>query len=300
MKPPEMAGGRTGLMVPDWQHKEADPIFTQKAVEYIQEQAKDRPSPFFLYLAASAPHEPCTVDTVPDFMRGASQAGPRGDLVGLFDWMVGQVMETLDSVGLADNTLVMVTSDNGALPGCLGRTYGHKSCGDWRGFKGYIWEGGHREPFIASWPGKIKAGTICEELAGLQDFMATVAEIVGEKLPENAAEDSISMWPALLGEKREKPIRDDLIHHSCLGVFSIRKGDWKLIIDCDNSGDGGRGVDGSKGTGSIPGSKGQLYNVADDPYEVYNLFDKRPDIVKEFTDMVEKYRNEGRSAPVDR
>ena len=300
MKPPEMAGGRSGLMVPGWQHKEADPTFAQKAVEYIEERAGEPQAPFFLYLAASAPHEPCTVDTVPDLMRGASQAGPRGDLVALFDWMVGQVMDTLDRCGLADNTLIMVTSDNGALPGCNGRTYGHKSCGDWRGFKGYIWEGGHREPFIARWPGKIKAGTTCDELAGLQDSMATIADVVGEKLPENAGEDSVSLLPALLGEEFGKPIRDDLIHHSCLGVFSIRKGEWKLIIDCDNSGDMGRGVDGSIGTGPIPGSRGQLYDTVYDPYEVYNLFDRRPDIVKELTATVEKYKRQGRSAPVVR
>ena len=126
-------GGRTGLMTPGWQHKDADPTFARKAVEYIEERAKAPQTPFFLYLAASAPHEPCRVETVPDFMRGASQAGPRGDLVALFDWMVGQTMETLDRCGLADNTLIIVTSDNGALPGCGGRTYGHKSCGDWRG-----------------------------------------------------------------------------------------------------------------------------------------------------------------------
>ena len=300
MKTREMGGGRTGMMTPGWQHKDADPAFARKAVEYIEERAKAPQKPFFLYLAASAPHEPCTVETVPDFMRGASQAGPRGDLVALYDWMVGQTMETLDRCGLADNTLVMVTSDNGALPGCGGRTYGHKSCGDWRGYKGYIWEGGHREPFIASWPGKIEPDSECHELVGLQDFMATTADIVGESLPENAAEDSTSILPALLGEKRDEPIRDDLIHHSCLGVFSIRKGDWKLIIDCDNSGDGGRGVHGSRGTGPIPGSKGQLYSMVDDPYEVYNLFDRRPDVVKEFTDMVEKYKREGRSVPTGR
>ena len=154
-KPVEMAGGRRGLMVPDWDHKEADPAFTEKAVAYIEERAKGfEDTPFFLYLAASAPHEPCTVACVPEFLRGASEAGPRGDMVALFDWMVGQVMDALDRCGVADDTLVIVTSDNGALPGCNGRTYGHKSCGDWRGFKGYIWEGGHQRAVYRALAGR--------------------------------------------------------------------------------------------------------------------------------------------------
>ena len=292
-KPVEMAGGRRGLMVPDWDHKEADPAFTEKAVAYIEERAKDEDTPFFLYLAASAPHEPCTVECVPEFLRGASEAGPRGDMVALVDWMVGQVMDALDRCGLADDTLVIVTSDNGALPGCNGRTYGHKSCGDWRGFKGFIWEGGHREPFIARWPGVVAPNSVCDALVGLQDFMATVADIVGETLPEDAGEDSASFLPALMGET--EPVRDDLIHHSCMGVFSIRRGDWKLIVDCDNSGDMGRGIDGCAGTGPVPGSRGQLYHMGDDPFESYNKFNQEPGIVREFREMVERYIADGRS-----
>ena len=292
-KPVEMAGGRRGLMVPDWDHKEADPIFTEKAVAYIEERAKDEDTPFFLYLAASAPHEPCTVACVPEFLRGASEAGPRGDMVALFDWMVGQVMDALDRCGLADDTLVLVTSDNGALPGCNGRTYGHKSCGDWRGFKGFIWEGGHREPFIARWPGVVAPNSVCDALVGLQDFMATVADIVGESLPEDAGEDSASFLPALMGEN--ELVRNDLIHHSCMGVFSIRRGDWKLIVDCDNSGDMGRGVDGCAGTGPVPGARGQLYHMGDDPFESYNQFGREPGIVREFREMVERYIADGRS-----
>ena len=277
-------------MVPDWDHKEADPTFTEKAVAYIEERAQDEDTPFFLYLAASAPHEPCTVACVPEFLRGASEAGPRGDMVALFDWMVGQVMDALDRCGLADDTLVIVTSDNGALPGCNGRTYGHKSCGDWRGFKGFIWEGGHREPFIARWPGVVAPNSVCDALVGLQDFMATVADIVGE---ENAGEDSASFLPALKDEN--ELVRNDLIHHSCMGVFSIRRGDWKLIVDCDNSGDSGRGVDGCAGTGPVPGSRGQLYHMRDDPFESYNLFNREPGVVREFREMVERYIADGRS-----
>ena len=294
MKPAE-TGGRSGLMVPDWHHKEVDPAFTAKAVSYIEERAKEPNTPFFLYLSASAPHEPCIESVVPEFARGKSEAGPRGDLAWLFDWMVGEVMDALDRTGISENTLIVATSDNGALPGCLGQTYGHKSNGDWRGYKGYIWEGGHREPFIARWPGYIEAGSETDQLAGLQDLMATAAAITDVPLPEEAAEDSMNILPALLGDTIDGSLREDLIHHSCLGVFSIRKGEWKLIIDCDNSGDRGRGVDGQLGTGPREGSPGQLYNMSDDPFEIYNQFNKHPDIVGELQGALERYRSSGRS-----
>ena len=172
-------GGRDGLMVPGWQHKEVDPTFTHQALQYLEERAAAPGTPFFLYLAASAPHEPCIESAVPEFARGKSRAGPRGDLVWLYDWMVGEVMNALERLGLAEQTLLLVTSDNGALPGCLGRTYGHKSCGDWRGYKGHIWEAAA----IASrsW----RAGRAPSSRAARatswrdsQDLMATVAAIV--------------------------------------------------------------------------------------------------------------------------
>jgi arylsulfatase A-like enzyme len=206
--------------------------------------------------------------------------------------MVGKVLDALDRNNLAANTLVMASSDNGALPGCLGRTYGHRSNGDLRGYKGYIWDGGHREPFIARWPGRIAPDSKSGQLSGLQDLMATVAAIVGEDLPYGAAEDSVSFLPALLGDAPDRNMRKELIHHSCLGVFSIRRGDWKLIAECDNSGDMGRGVHGGTGSGPIAGSKGQLYNLEDDPLEVYNLFDGKPDIVRELIDLLEGCRRE--------
>ena len=287
-------GGRDGLMVPGWKHKDADPTFTDRALRYLEERAAAPDTPFFLYLAASAPHEPCIESAVPEFARGRSQAGPRGDMVWLFDWMVGQVMAGLERLGLADDTLLMVTSDNGAMPGCLGRTYGHRSCGDWRGYKGYIWDGGHREPFLARWPRHIEPGSVCHQLGGLQDLMATAAAIVGAELPAGAAPDSANLLPALLGEAGGEPVRDQLIHHSSLGVFSMRTssraGNWKLIVECDNSGDLGRGVHGGRGTGPMPGSPGQLYQMGDDPGEVINLFRSHPQVVRELHEELERVR----------
>jgi arylsulfatase A-like enzyme len=285
---------RRGMMAPGWQHKDADPIIAQKAVEYIEQQA-DSDRPFFLYLTSDAPHEPCEESVVPEFARGKSDAGPRGDLVWLYDWMVGQVMDALDRTGKADNTLLIVTSDNGALPGDRirdpqggypYRMYGHKSCGDWRGYKAHIWEGGHREPLIARWPGQIAPNTTTDALTCLMDFMATCAAVVDTELPDDAAEDSYNMLPVLLGEKVEKPIRQDMIHHSCHGTFSIRDGEWKLILGTQGSGGWPPPSDGRPD----PNSPGQLYNIAEDPVEQNNLWDRYPEMIKRLTALLEAYR----------
>ncbi len=300
-------GSRAGLKVPGWKHKDADPTFAKKAVEFIGKHQKESPGkPFFLYLAPSAPHEPAIWPVVPDFVKGKSKAGPRGDLVVLVDRMVGQVLDALDRHKLADHTLVIVTSDNGALPGHSARvdgrkpwdTYGHKSCGDWRGYKSHIWEGGHREPFIARWPGRIEPRTVCDEPIELTDLLATVAAILGAELPDDAGEDSYNILPALLGDpsaglRAGKPIRKALIHHSVFGVFSIRQGRWKLIVGTESSG----GWPPPRGTGPKPGAPGQLYDIAADPGETRNLWRERQDIVKRLAALLAKYKRGGRSAP---
>jgi arylsulfatase A-like enzyme len=285
--------GRPGMMAPGWQHKHADPIIAEKAVAYIQERARSR-APFYLYLCPSAPHEPCTEEVVPEFARGRSQAGPRGDLVWLVDWMVGQVMDALERTGQADNTLLMVTSDNGALPGDrvresdreVYRTYDHLSCGDWRGYKAHIWEGGHREPLICRWTGRIEPDTVSDELVCLGDLMATCAALVGVQLPVDVAEDSYNLLPALVGEKRVEAIRPSLIHHSGTGVFSIRQGTWKLILETQGSG----GWPPPRGGPPVPGSAGQLYNLNDDPAEARNLWDERPKVIERLSALLNTYR----------
>lgn len=285
---------RPGMMAPSWEHKDADPKIAHKAVEQIEKQA-DSDKPFFLYLSSEAPHEPCVKSVVPEFARGKSQAGPRGDLVWLFDWMVGQVMDAVDKIGQTENTLFIVTSDNGALPGdrirgdkseMPYRLYDHKSCGDWRGYKAHIWEGGHREPLIARWPGKIQPDTETDELTCLTDLMATYAAIVDEELPDNAAEDSYNILSVLLGEKSEKPIRESIIHHSSTGVFSIRRRDWKLILETQGSGGWPPPYD----KGPKPGSPGQLYNIVEDAQEQNNLWDEHPEIVERLTALLERYK----------
>ena len=290
---------RPGMMAPSWDHKDADPIMAQKAVEYIEKQ-KNSDQPFFLYLSPSAPHEPCVESVVPEFARGQSEAGPRGDLVWLVDWIVGQVTDALERTGKTENTLIFITSDNGALPGdripdqsgqMPYHLYDHKSCGHWRGYKAHIWEGGHREPCIARWPSVIKPGTSTDQLICLTDLMATCAAIIGTDLPEHTAEDSYNFLPTLTGSDNNTPIRQSVIHHSVFGVFSLRHQEWKLILGTQGSG----GWPPPRGNAPDPDSPGQLYHLWDDPAERHNLWDDHPEVVQKLTHLLEKYQAEGRS-----
>ncbi len=285
ISPTDPAGeGRKLLMVPGWRHEDVDTTFTEKAVGFIERHVKARPTdPFFLYLPLSAPHIPWLP---PEFVKGKSGAGPRGDLVVLADWSLGRIMETLDRLDVADNTLLIFTSDNGPREG----VNGHKSAGNLRGLKGEIWEGGHRVPFIARWPGKIEPGTTSNEVITLTDLLATCTAIVGETLPRNAGEDSYNMLPAMLGAKLKKPIREATVHHSGAGVFAIRQGQWKLILGAKHGGyhDGG----------PRRGAPGQLYDLANDPYEAHDLWDERKDVIERLTKLLEKYRQQGYSRPM--
>jgi arylsulfatase A-like enzyme len=228
----------------------------------------------------------------PDFLKGRSQAGPRGDMVMMVDWVVGRVTQTLDRLGLTEDTLLIITSDNGAQPADMdGETYGHKSCGDLRGFKADIWDGGHREPFIARWPNVIPSNSASDETICLSDLLATCAAIVRADLPVNAGEDSASILPVLLGESRDKPIREAIVHHSMDGMFSIRQGQWKLIL---GRGSGGFSV--PRRIQPAPGEPpGQLYDLEKDPAETQNLWSQHPEIVERLTSLLDDYRQEGRS-----
>jgi arylsulfatase A len=283
---------KKGYMTSGWRDDEVDINFAKKAVDFIDSHCESQPDmPFFLYVTPSAPHRPCVA---PDFLKSKSQAGPRGDMVMVVDWVVGQILDTLDRHNLADDTLVIVTSDNGARPADVdGDTYGHKSCGDLRGYKADIWDGGHREPFIARWPKAIKAGMVSNETVCLIDFTATCAAIVGANLPDHAAEDSFNLLPALIAQQPKKPIREALVHHSVDGMFSVRRGNWKLIL-----GQGSGGF--SEPSRVVPGPGeplGQLYDMDNDIAETTNLWNKHPDIVASLTAILQRYREQGHSRP---
>ncbi len=280
-------GSREGPMVPGWKNEDVDPTYVVKSKEFISQHLENNGAqPFFLYLALSAPHAPWLP---PDFVKGLTMEGPRGDLVALVDWCVGQISDYLDEQGIADDTLLIFTSDNGPRVGAKG----HKSSGPYRGYKSHIWEGGHREPFIARWPGKIQPGSTSDEPIELTDLYATCAALTGAGIGVHAGPDSYNILPALLGKNSGEPIRDALLHHSVYGVFSVRKGDWKLIHETKTSG----GWVDPAGEPPVPGSPGQLYNIKNDPYEQHDLWDEHPEIVSELTALLKKYQDQGYSRP---
>jgi arylsulfatase A-like enzyme len=281
---------------------------TRKAVQFI-EHSKDRP--FFLYFAPNNVHAPYTPNAR---FHGTSACGIYCDFIRELDWSVGEVLSTLDRCGVADNTLVMVTSDNGGLYSRPAYDMGHRVNADLLGQKTDAWEGGHRVPFLARWPKKIKAGSRSDELICLVDFMATAAALCNIKLPRNAAPDSFNILPALFGDTTRTPVRGGaVILASYSGMLAVRDGDWILIL---GRGSGGSTTEyfkhygmrleelGRKTTGwavkgmgepdpSLP--PGQLYNLAKDRGQAENLYRDHPDIVKRLTDLVIDYRARGRS-----
>ncbi len=277
------------MMVEGWRHEDVGPTITQKAKDWLNNHVGSNPTqPFFLYLPTHTPHRPCYP---PDFIRGRSQAGVRGDMVAEFDWTVGEIIQTLKDLGKYDSTLFIVTSDNGAIGGNTplhpedsiqgDSVFNHDGNMYWKGCKTQIYEGGHRVPFIARWEGKIPSATVTGEMTCLTDIMATFAELVGYTLHDTIGEDSHSLLPVLTGETYQAPIREVLVSHSMWGKFAIRKNDWKLIFTTESGGWGSSGVE------TYPG--GQLYNMATDSLETNNLYNQRLDKVFELETILDDY-----------
>ncbi|MEP6670946.1 MAG: arylsulfatase [Chthoniobacter sp.] len=292
-----------GPMLPGWKLVNILPELTRRAVRWIEDSAKSG-KPFFLYLPLTSPHYP--VVPAPEF-KGTSKAGEYGDFVFQTDWTLGQVLDALKRAGVAENTLVIFTSDNGPevveiKPGAYDRVleYHHYSMGGLRGAKRDTWEGGHRVPFIVRWPGKVKAGIVSDETICHVDFMRTVAALLGADLPEAAAPDSYNLLPLFLGQKHNEPIREATVHHSGSGKFAIRKGAW-VLIDAPSGDDNGTNgepqwLKDERGytRHTLPG---ELFNVREDLIERHNYFAERPEIVRELKALLEKYKADGRSTP---
>jgi len=281
---------RDGGIAPGFVLEDVLPTYTHKAVEYLDERAKAGVGkPFFLYVALTAPHTPWLPT---EEFRGESAGNLYAGWVAQVDDAVGRVLAALDRAGLADNTLVIFSSDNGPVwyPEDV-QKYGHAAAGPWRGMKGDAWEGGHRVPFIARWPGKINAGSTSSDLICFTDLLATLAALTGAPLPDGAGEDSISFLPALRAERHAAPARAEMILGWGKGNLFIRKGDWKLIPFLGSGGF-------SKPSKAKPESgepPGQLYNLALDPGETNNLRAARPDIVRDLTVRTDQIRFSGRS-----
>ncbi len=287
---------RSGPAANDFEAIDVLPALTSRSSELIDSYAKDAQSgkPFFLYLALASPHTPVLPTKE---WQGKSGLGDYADFVMQTDAAIGEVLARLDKNHLTDNTLVIVTSDNGfAPPGDpqnVLRKSGHLPSGPFRGSKADIFEGGHRVPFIARWPSKIPAGTISDRTICHTDLMATCSELLNTRVPDNAGEDSISFLPALFG-KNEIANRPTIVNHSSTGRFAIREGVWKLTL-CPGSGGWALPKDEEAIQQGLPSL--QLHDLSQDPGEVANLQAAHPEIVNRLKARLRSEIANGRSTP---
>jgi len=257
---------------------------THEAVEFIRRRAEDK-QPFFLYFPLTAPHKPVLPHRR---FRGATELGPYGDFVTQVDATVGQVLAAIAESGVADETLVIYTSDNGSFMYRRDdaaakdhvddetiqayRADRHRSNFVFRGTKADIWEGGHRVPFFVRWPGTVAPGSRSEKTICLTDVFATLAELVDAQPAEGAAPDSFSFLPQLAG-RAATARREPVVHHSASGMFAIRSGKWKLVL-----GNGSGGRENPKGK---PFERPyQLFDLSADISETRDLADQHPDVVR--------------------
>ncbi len=286
---------RMGPAAPGFEIENVLPDLTQKAVGYLRGRAVEAKAgkPFFLSLPLNAPHTP--VAPTKDW-QGRSGLNYYGDYVMETDAAVGAVLQALDEQGLAESTVLFLTSDNGCSPQADFPTLiakGHNPSYIFRGHKADIFEGGHRIPFFVRWPGQVKPGSKSDQTICLTDFMRTAAEIVGVKLPDSSAEDSASLLPALRAQAGA-PLHEAVVHHSINGSFAIRQGKWKLAL-CPGSGGWSKPRPGVDDQSKLPAV--QLFDLETDIGEQRNVQAEHPEIVAQLTKLMEKYARDGRSTP---
>jgi len=261
-------------VAPDFVDAECLSRFTDRALDWVDSWHADHAAtPFFLYLAYTSPHKP----VIPlERFRGTSQAGAYGDFLIETDWHIGRLLDQLDRLGIAENTLVIVTSDNGPETTWRKRIdrYGHHSNGRYREGKRSIYEGGHRVPFLVRWPAVVGANTTSSIPICQTDLFATFAEMLATEVAADAAEDSESFLPSLTGRPQAR--RSPIIHHGAQGRFAIRSDHWKLVM---------------------PHRKAsfELYDLSQDPEESHDLASAHPDVVATLTDEITAIVRNGRS-----
>jgi len=285
---------RPGWRADDFKQNEVMQSFTDKTIGWIEKQQKENPKqPFFVYLPLNAPHSPIVPS---DRFKGKSGLAAHADFCMDVDDTVGQIIKTVEALGISENTLIVFTADNGVSPLANLKqleAQEHFSSSKYRGLKGTLYEGGHREPFIVKWPKVIEKGQVSDYLTCTTDLLATIYDINDNKLPDNVGEDSKSFLPVLKGEKLKDEYRDAIVHHSDAGYFSIRKGKWKLMF---HEGAGSIRID-PKDKPVINPGKLQLFNMEIDEVESTNLGIENPEVVMELKKLMAKLISEGRSTP---
>ncbi len=268
------------------------PFITEQTIDYLEGKEEDS-EPFFLYYAPYVPHIPLAVN---EPFIGSTQAGLYGDFVHELDFYVGQLLKTLDSLGLSNNTIVLFASDNGShfnvasneiametarnsaftvdtasLSGPL-----HYPNAPLRGTKRTVWEGGVRTPLIARWPEHFPKGTVSSELFALNDMLATLAALVDYELPNNSAQDSYNLLPVLQGKSEN--IRESVVVKASKKLYGLRKGQWKYIQGEKNQ-------------------SPQLYDLSVDVAEKNNLYTAHPEVAKELEQELDELLDSERTAP---
>lgn len=299
---------RDGYIAPGFSIEEIDNQFLAKSLDYLDRYAKsdsESRKPFFLFHSTQAVHLP----SIPAAeYQGKTDAGPHGDFIAQMDDIVGKLMAKLDELKLSENTIVILSSDNGPeVPTVVNmrKTYQHDGAHPWRGMKRDQWEGGHRVPMLVRWPKSVKAGSVSNQTVSLTDIMATCAAVVGAELPNDAAEDSYNILPVLTHGDGEKPIRPYTLQQTWSAKYSIRVGQWKYL---DHKGSGGNnyerksefleGLEKYILQDTAPEAPGQLYDLENDPGETTNLYFKHPERVKEMKTLLDESIASGRSAPI--
>ena len=297
-KHPYSRDNRPGMIAPDFDLEEVDMLFLEKSVAFLEAHvAKNSDQPFFLFHSTQAVHLPSFPGKA---FKGKTRAGPHGDFIHELDYVVGELIHTLDRLQLAEDTLVIFTSDNGPETTTtinMRNDHQHDGARPWRGMKRDNWEGGHRVPLILRWPGKIKSDTATDSTVCLTDIMASCAEITNFSLPNEAAEDSLS-FRALFDSPKES-IRDYTLHQTIKLELAIRRGPWKYL---DHQGSGGNNYNREHLKPFVlpekaPDAPGQLYHLEHDPGERINLYHQHPIIVRELQNKLTEYREKGRSVP---
>ncbi|NJB83670.1 sulfatase family protein [Wenyingzhuangia aestuarii] len=273
-------------------------LLAQETTKWIKD---NKDNPFFVYMPLHSPHSPIVPSS--DFVN-KSQLNNHGDYCLETDYTIGKVLNMLDELNIADNTMVIFTADNGTSPKAqLGemQAKGHYTSWIYRGLKGTLWEGGHRMPFLVRWPQVAKANTVSNKPICTTDFFATCAEVTGVDLKDNEAEDSFSFLSALKGnDKRDK---DRIItHHSDKGVFAVRQGKWKLMMDHKGGSPRANPKDKLQPVKNI--DTVLLFDMEKDAIESTNLSKEHPEIVihlkKELARIIKRGRsNEGKNQPTD-
>ena len=301
-KHPYALDNRPGMVADDFDLEEVDLKILSKSRQFLINHAEKQPDkPFFLFHSTQAVHLPSFPAQA---FQGKTQAGPHGDFIFELDFIVGELMETLDRLGMADNTIVIFTSDNGPEVDAIvnmRKDHEHDGASPWRGIKRDNWEGGHRVPFLVRWPGKIAAGSVSDQMISLTDIMATAASIIGTALPTTAAEDSFDLLPTLQQKSRE-PVRPFLLMQGFRNQHSlvIRKDNWKLMA---HQGSGGNNYEKSAKLkpfqlpNNAASAPAQLYDLTNDPGETTNLFFTHREKANELQDLLDNTMKTGRSRP---